>query len=636
MAVYEIDSTNDVSTIATDVPAFELQASDTLTLKPSGLLEAKGTDADGIRSKAAGTTIIIEGNVSATGTNGNGIVLLGASTLTVRSTGHVTGTWGVELSGSNSITNEGEIRGSAKALLSAGTSAADVLTLVNSGKIVGAIETSGASNITNTGTISSYLSLGNFDDVYRGETGVISGTITLGGGHDKAYGGANAETMFGGLGDDTLNGGGGGDRLYAGAGTNLIDGGSGGDTITKDAISTDTIIGGADSDTLIYSTVAGITVGLTLNLSVTTAQNTGYGIDTISEIEHVNATAYADVLTGNAAANSLTGNGGADVLRGEDGNDTLNGGADADALWGGLGNDRLLGGIGADVMRGDDGNDTLYGEADADSLWGGTGNDGIDAGSGADTLYGEGGDDTLVGGADSDQIWAGEGNDGLNGGTGNDLIFGETGNDTLIGGSDIDVLWGGVGDDYLGGDAGNDALNGEIGADTLSGGADADVLRAGSSNDSLDGGTGNDTLYGDPGNDTLFGGAENDFLNGGTGKDYLSGGVGRDLFGFTHKPSSRTNVDTIADFNVRDDSIYLDNSVFKALGRKGTATKPVKLNKKMFSVGLTIDSKDDHIIYDKKSGVLYFDDDGTGVHKAVPIAVLSKYLKLTYHDFFVI
>ena len=57
---------------------------------------------------------------------------------------------------------------------------------------------------------------------------------------------------------------------------------------------------------------------------------------------------------------------------------------------------------------------------------------------------------------------------------------------------------------------------------------------------------------------------------------------------------------------------------------------------KMFYSGTKAHDKDDHIIYDKKKGVLYYDDDGIGSHKAIVIATLKKGLKMTYHDFLVI
>jgi Ca2+-binding RTX toxin-like protein len=205
-----------------------------------------------------------------------------------------------------------------------------------------------------------------------------------------------------------------------------------------------------------------------------------------------------------------------------------------------------------------------------------------------------------------------------------------------VAGNDVDSLWGGVGDDYLSGDNGNDLLYGDAGLDTLTGGADSDLLYGGAGNDSLEGSFGHDRLFGEAGNDTLLGGFDNDYLDGGNGNDYLLGSTGNDVFAFSYKPNARTNIDTIAAFNPKYDTIYLENSVFKALGRKGTPTKPAPLSKSMFSVGLKIDSKNDHIIYDKKGGILYYDDDGTGSHKATPFAIVGKNLALTYHDFFVI
>ena len=46
--------------------------------------------------------------------------------------------------------------------------------------------------------------------------------------------------------------------------------------------------------------------------------------------------------------------------------------------------------------------------------------------------------------------------------------------------------------------------------------------------------------------------------------------------------------------------------------------------------------KNDYVIYNNKKGVLSYDADGSGKGKAVEIATLSKNLKMTYKDFFVI
>jgi Ca2+-binding RTX toxin-like protein len=115
----------------------------------------------------------------------------------------------------------------------------------------------------------------------------------------------------------------------------------------------------------------------------------------------------------------------------------------------------------------------------------------------------------------------------------------------------------------------------------------------------------------------------------------LTGGTGQDAFVFDRKPNKATNLDTIKDFNVRDDSIYLDNAVFKKLG-KGSEASIGKLKKAFFEVGTTAEDSNDYLIYNKKTGILYYDADGLGSGAQVEIAKLSKNLKLTEKTFFII
>ena len=144
-----------------------------------------------------------------------------------------------------------------------------------------------------------------------------------------------------------------------------------------------------------------------------------------------------------------------------------------------------------------------------------------------------------------------------------------------------------------------------------------------------------DNLFGGGKNDTLKGGTGDDVLWGGFGRDVLVGGKGKDAFVFDTKPNAKTNLDRIADFNVKDDSIWLDNKVFTKLG-KGTELQPGKLNKSIFTIGDKAKDKNDHLIYDNKKGVLYYDADGSGSGKAVEITTLQKGLKLTSGDFLIV
>ncbi|HEU4518187.1 MAG TPA: cadherin domain-containing protein, partial [Microvirga sp.] len=180
-----------------------------------------------------------------------------------------------------------------------------------------------------------------------------------------------------------------------------------------------------------------------------------------------------------------------------------------------------------------------------------------------------------------------------------------------------DVIIGDRGKDRLGGGAGNDRLEGATANDTLSGGSGHDLLKGGSNVDTLAGGTGNDRLY------------------GGLGKDVLSGNTGKDVFVFDAKLSKSTNVDTVKDYNVRDDTIWLENKIFTKIGRAGSEKKPVKLSSDAFHVGKAAADAQDRIVYDKATGALFYDRDGSGA-AAVQFATLKKGLGLSHHDFFVI
>ena len=98
---------------------------------------------------------------------------------------------------------------------------------------------------------------------------------------------------------------------------------------------------------------------------------------------------------------------------------------------------------------------------------------------------------------------------------------------------------------------------------------------------------------------------------------------------FNTKPG-KSNVDKITDFNVKFDTISLENSVFTKLEKPGT------LNKSFFTIGSAAKDKNDYVIYDNKKDALDYDADGSGKGKAVEIATLSKNLAMTYKDFFVI
>lgn len=157
----------------------------------------------------------------------------------------------------------------------------------------------------------------------------------------------------------------------------------------------------------------------------------------------------------------------------------------------------------------------------------------------------------------------------------------------------------------------------DVAAETLTGTSASEVLKGGAGKDAFSGAGGDDRLW------------------GGLGHDTLAGGTGRDAFVFDTKPSRSANRDTIGDFSVKDDSLWLDNTIFTKLGKAGSVTKPALLNKGYFALDKAKDGND-YLIYNRNTGVLSYDADGSGAKKAVEIALLKKGLALTYKDFFVI
>lgn len=73
-----------------------------------------------------------------------------------------------------------------------------------------------------------------------------------------------------------------------------------------------------------------------MNIQLSSGVNGGAAAgDQLNGIEHVVATTFNDILTGDGASNTLTGLAGNDTLNGGAGNDTMDGGTGADLLRGG-------------------------------------------------------------------------------------------------------------------------------------------------------------------------------------------------------------------------------------------------------------------------------------------------------------
>lgn len=143
------------------------------------------------------------------------------------------------------------------------------------------------------------------------------------------------------------------------------------------------------------------------------------------------------------------------------------------------------------------------------------------------------------------------------------------------------------------------------------------------------GGSGKDVIIGNSIANSLKGGGGDDRLNGLEGNDVLFGETGRDVFVLNTKPSLVSNLDHIADFSVRDDTIYLENAVFTKLSAG-------KLSSAAFWTGAKAHDSTDRIVYDSAKGNLYYDGDGTGTGAPVQIAKLSTGLRMMADDFHIV
>ncbi|MEQ1955812.1 calcium-binding protein [Mesorhizobium sp. CN2-181] len=345
------------------------------------------------------------------------------------------------------------------------------------------------------------------------------------------------------------------------------------------------------------------------------------------------------------------------------GTDTITGTAGPDVLYGFGGNDVIKGGVGSDRLMGGNGNDTLRGDSGADRLDGGVGVDTLIGGSDSDTYIVDNIADVILEGASegtADRLTASV-DYGLKSGvyvefmatassigtaaidlTGNALKQDVTGN----AGANI-LNEGGVGAaDKLAGLGGNDTYrvynSGAVIVESSSQGtADRIIsstdykLSAGVYIEQLTTNSSTATAAIDfTGNEVgqkFTGNAGSNIIDGKGGNDTMTGLAGKDYFVFSSALGAG-NIDTITDFQPVDDTIRLENAVFKALTATGTlAASAFRAN----TTGLAGDTTD-RIIFETDTGNLFYDADGTGTAARVQFAVLDAGLKLTAADFVVI
>lgn len=120
------------------------------------------------------------------------------------------------------------------------------------------------------------------------------------------------------------------------------------------------IDGSAGTSTLDYSQYG---TAVMVDLS---AVGTATGVaGTVSQMNNIIGSDFADTLTGDAYVNMIDGRGEGDTIDGGAGNDELIGGDGNDTIMGGDGNDTLDGGLGNDILQGGNDDDTYI----VDDTW---------------------------------------------------------------------------------------------------------------------------------------------------------------------------------------------------------------------------------------------------------------------------
>jgi len=332
-----------------------------------------------------------------------------------------------------------------------------------------------------------------------------------------------------------------------------------------------------------------------------------------ANVEHISAIGTGNlILTGNALDNHIFGNSAANTLRGGAGNDVLFGGAGADLMEGGDGNDIYYVDEASDLVveRPDGGIDTVYSSisyaltADVEYL--------MLMGL-ATHGYGNSLTNYLVG-TDLDNV--------LDGGAGADRMEGGKGNDTYY----VDVFNDVVVESSTGGSADKIVTSVSYSLPSYV----ERMVASGSSAINLTGNSLHNILSGNAAINTLKGGSGNDTLNGGAGNDILYGGGGKDSFVFNTALSTRTNKDKIMDWVAKDDTIRLENSIFKSLKKTGT------LNKANFVIGTVAKDWNDFIGYSKSTGDLWYDSNGNKAGGKVIFANIGANKAIAHTDFLVI
>ena len=232
-------------------------------------------------------------------------------------------------------------------------------------------------------------------------------------------------------------------------------------------------------------------------------------------------------------------------------------------------------------------------------------------------------------------------------GTGDDSLDGLKGIDTMIGGDGDDTYYVDnikdsiIEEDQSQSNAGDDDLVHSI--------ATAYTLPVNVEHLIIDGkskgnGTGNvldNKLIGNLAVNVLSGLVGSDTLDGGSGNDTLTGGLGNDTFIFSSGIKGNKNIDTVKDFVHGQDKIYLSADIFSklatAVGFK-SGSEPLSLAQAdshylVSASKVKATDASSYLLYDKATGRLSYDEDGSGKLASSSFVTLTGKPALTLDDF---
>jgi Ca2+-binding RTX toxin-like protein len=488
--------------------------------------------------------------------------------------------------------------------------------------------------------------------------------ILGGAGNDTLAGGGGVDKLHGGAGDDTFlvtpAEVGAGDTITGGIGIDILEIGSAGRTdFSQVDVSGVEILRGSSGNNVVVLSPATLTGVTTIDLregydaietKSTTLDLRRVALAGVEEITSSSPTgtdfvlknfSQAVLVRGGSAGATITATG-TTFTQAQLDQLFANGVTsvtDAAGTWtdneivGTSGKDTLSGTLGADTFRGLAGDDLYYVNHVGDVVLEAVG-EGYDRVT-ASVSY------QLAAGSEVDHLTTNSiGGTALIDLTGNEFsqtIVGNAANNRLDGKGGADVLAGREGDDiYIVDNVGDTVIElANFGIDTVQSQVSF-TLSANVENLTLlgsdtIGGTGNalaNLIIGNGAANVINGGGGNDILRGRAGNDTLTGSVGNDTFVFdtASKPS---NVDHITDFQP-EDVIELHTIAFPGLSPGALSSAAFK------DLASGAVDADDRILYDRATGSLFYDANGSAAGERTLFAVLDNHAALTSSAFLIV